>query len=479
VVPPLYGPWFVAFACLSAAVICSVCYESDWIPGIRWGYGILALAVLTGMTTVRGSRYSLLCRFILLLYALPFVECTSYLFHTADYFPQQAALWGLTANPYNQNLATVERLTFMGAIGALALAAGMLAGAAAGRRQSVPVDTGNRLQLGSTLIMAALAVMFTWVSAPVFTIFTRNYTEGPTVGGALNLNSMYLLSYVFAVAVIVDARIEKTRRDRAIKFAVVGIMLSLIVIWFQFLRGDRESVALAAAVGALFVIQGTSNRGAAKRRLAMMVAVGVAVYLSAQVIGVMRSGAKGRTFETAFIAAGPNVNLLHGTWSAVLLSPLSVVGDFERGLMRPAWGRTYVEYFLSLPPGAFAQAAGYARPIDGTRGPAWQMRYGIGGTHLVVVPFMNFLTPGVIVILFIFGVMVGVVDAHASRGRVRDLLLYGTFFVLGPFWVWYGDLSLVRGIMSFMVVWPIYRLLPKQRAAQRSWRPSFVPATAR
>ena len=50
-------------------------------------------------------------------------------------------------------------------------------------------------------------------------------------------------------------------------------------------------------------------------------------------------------------------------------------------------------------------------------------------------------------------------------------VMYGTFFVLGPFWVWYGDLSLVRGVMSFMIVWPVYRLLPKHGITQHAWPP--------
>ena len=474
-VPPLGGPWFVAFVCLVAAVVCSVCYETGWIPGIGWNDAILAAAVLVGMAMIQGSRFSLLCRFILLLYALPFVECTTYLFHDADYFRQQPALWGLTANPYNQDLATIERLTLIGAIGVLALVAGMLVGTAVGRRQPARMESGKRLHVASAAVLAGLALVFTWVSAPRFTIFTMRYTESPTFGGSLSLNTAYLLSYVFAVAVVVDALAEKPRRERTIKFILAGIMLGVIVIWFQFLRGDRESVALLAAVGALFVIEGQFNEppARAKKRLGVMLAVGIVVYLTAQVVGVMRSEAVGRGLETTFSAVRPSVTLVHGTWSAVLLSPLSVVGDFERGLMRPAWGQTYVDYVLSLPPGIVAQALGYTRPIDGTRGPAWQMRYGIGGTHLLVVPFMNFRSPGVIIILFLCGILVGVVDVHAGRGRVRDLLLYGAFFVLGPFWVWYGDLSLVRGIMSFMIVWPIYRLLPKQGVAQHSWRPSF------
>jgi hypothetical protein len=90
------------------------------------------------------------------------------------------------------------------------------------------------------------------------------------------------------------------------------------------------------------------------------------------------------------------------------------------------------------------------------------MRYGLGGTHLMVVPFMNFRTPGVFLIMMVYGALVASAELRSRKMTVRTLLWYSMFFVTGPFWVWYGEMSLVRGIMAFYVVWIVYRTLPKR-----------------
>ena len=157
---------------------------------------------------------------------------------------------------------------------------------------------------------------------------------------------------------------------------------------------------------------------------------------------------------------------LCGTWSAVLLTPLSVTGDVYYGRMKFKGGETYWQYLLSVPPGTITRALGIERPIEGTHGPAWEMRYGIGGTHAMVVPYMNFSTPGVFFVLFLYGFFTGKLERLLmTNTQVNMQLLYASIFIAAPFWFWYGEMSLIRALMSFYIVWIIYKFMPKIRIA--------------
>lgn len=467
-----------ACVCGLAALALSGLYEAGVALPIDLACALFAGTLWIGLFKVRVTRYSLLTRYVLILYALPFIHCVEYVFYDISTFADREWIWGMRANDYEKDLRIIERMALAGAIGALALVAGMSFAGALGRQRSRIQESGKRLQWLSFAFVAVIAVALSWANAPTQTIFQTTYTTGVSPLEGTNVNAAYLLSYVFASMLAVDTLLESRRSIRRRKLIVAGVVAALIVVWFQFLRGDRESMGLVAALAVLSLLgaHGLSTRIFRSRRLLAAGVVVLCLIAAGQIVGTVRSSAVGKRFVEAIKVV--DFSLLHGTWSGVALTPLSVIGDFERDRMSRRWGSTYVDYLLSLPPGFIAAAVGYQRPLESTRGPAWAMRYGQGGTHLMVVPYMNFGILGVLVILGSWGLMIGRVEALAASRTVRGLLLYATFFVVGPLWIWYGDMLLVRALMCFYVTWWLYRVLPK-RGIGAGWEPpARAPAPA-
>ena len=440
---------------------------------------VFAVAVWIGLAHVRLSRFSFLTRYVLFLYSLPFIHSLEYVVNDISTFVNRTGIWGMTPNEYQLDLNIIERMTLAGAIGAIALVAGFCFAATYDRTPTVHHESGRPLRLQSVLFVAAMALAFSWANAPTQTIFQTAYTEATNPLQGTNFNAAYLLSYVFAAAQTIDALRDRRPHVRRYKIAFAIIVVGVIVIWFQFLRGDRECMGLVVAVGILSFSNSQRLRvslARQRRRLLLIGAVIFGLVLIAQLVGTIRVGVVGKDVTTA--VRGGEISLIHGTWSGILLTDLSAIGDFERERMSMRWGRTYIDYMLSLPPGVVAAALSYQRPLESTRGPAWAMRYAQGGIHMMVVPFMNFRTPGVLAILLLCGLLIGRIELLTSgTPGVRSLLLYATFFIIGPLWIWYGDMLFVRGVMSYYLVWWTYRLLPKVRPGAADFQSAPVAPT--
>jgi hypothetical protein len=452
-----------------AGVVLSSIFEFGGSLPVTASCLVFAATLTIGLGHLRLSKYSLLTRYVLALYSLPFIHSLEYVFNDISSFQNRTAIWGMTANAYEKDLRIIERMTLTGAIGVVALVAGMYLAGSVRWEHHTKVESGRRLRFRSIGIVAALALLLSWASAPKQTIFEAAYTKGVAPLDGTNFNAAYLLSYVFAAVLMIDAVLESRVHVRRYKAWFSGAVLVVIVIWFQFLRGDRECMGLVVAAAVLSFLGSSGLRQSFRdRKKQLMVAGGavLTIVLVAQLVGTIRVGVVGKDVATA--VRGGEISLIHGTWSGILLTDLSAVGDFERGRMSLRWGQTYIDYLLSLPPGPVAAALGYERPLEATRGPAWSMRYAQGGMHLMVIPFMNFHTPGVLLILMLFGCLIGRVEmTTANQQSVRVLLLYATVFIVGPLWIWYGDMLLVRGLMSYYAVWLVYRVLPKARKFSR------------
>jgi hypothetical protein len=149
----------------------------------------------------------------------------------------------------------------------------------------------------------------------------------------------------------------------------------------------------------------------------------------------------------------------NSTWTAVLLTDLSLADRFRRGEMKIEGGQTYLDYLLSLPPGFVADAIGWRRPLEASRGPSYLfMDIASGGSHLPLVPFLNFSWVGVFLVLTFNGWLLGRVDRWADHPGRAQRFAYIASFTFLPFWFWYGDMFAVRGAMGIALCWGAYRV---------------------
>jgi hypothetical protein len=414
-------------------------------------------------------------------YALPFIHTVPYTWF--DFAaPPPLAMWGLIANPYMVDEDIVRLMSMMGAVGAV----GFMAGTVLLRRT---VDAGTatsqfdlRKSLSVPMFIAWIfaALMLSWIKAPGETIFVSNYGESAAPGNEWNFGSSWMISYAFLLFCLGDAMYDPVAGK--LKRKVVLFAFLVIVVWFQLLRGDRESLPCVVAALLMYYVWGQGLRVAVTAGVAnkkVLFAGFFAIALISFVIALLRS--RSESIGTGADLLGEIAylrdlgvfrldNLIHGTWSGVLLTPLSTAGSYLAGTLSLNFGQTYLDFLLSSVPGVVADLIGFVRPIDALRGPAYEMRYGLGGTHAVVVPFMNFRMAGIFFVIALWSFVFALVERRALKSvNVQNLALLGVIAMAAPHWLWYGE----KNIMTALIIWfllDIFYKMCRVSPRRRSWR---------
>nr|WP_321404163.1 hypothetical protein [uncultured Desulfobacter sp.] len=447
------------FTIIAGGAILCILFESGYILPLTLSVGCFGAALMLAAIILGIRKQTLLVFLILLLYSLPFVHLLEYLWNPDIILDKN--IWGLYGNPYQRNMDIVLNMAMLGCIGCLGLVAGSSFGKMIGKDMKRSMYCYYRVMtIPSYLFMGFMSLFLSYINTPQDTIFLSRYTMSQNLlqQVGINFNAAWLLSYIFAVIMLVDVFRESRRKQKGIKVIVLVCLLAVIVVWMQFMRGDRECIGLIGAVFAFIVIK---LKDMNFKKLFIILAAAFFIFVSANFVGAIRDivwpGSQVSVSER-------KIDLFHGTWSAVLMTPLSVAGDYYYGLMKLKWGKTYWNYILSLPPAPIAQLIGYERSVEGTHGPAWEMRYGLGGTHAMVVPFMNFSSAGVLVVMFLYGWWVAWIERRMFFYKTPNReLFYGSIIVIAPFWFWYGEMYLIRAVMAYIIVVSIYYVLPKTR----------------
>ena len=462
----------VISALLVAYVFLATFYLKQYPP--IW-LSVICGGVATGLLVVlfRGSKIGVAGLILWAVWALPFMHVPPYLWF--DFSSQPEELWGLAVNPYMVDHNVIQLLAFMGAIGSVgyllgAATSGLLTlqrEASPGTQPSARKRPGMLLPLWFVWLFAGLALSV--LSSPQETIFEAVYTESTTMLEGANFSSAWMLSYVLLTFVYVDALLEKDALQRSLKLWVFASTLFLIVVWYQLLRGDRESLPwlLGLALAAYYWSRPSlpiSNTNLPWLRVLVLLLV---LLLLAMVTGALRSQLFGvsawhvtdviqNTSDAGIISFG---NLFYGTWSATLLTPLSVAGDYHYGVLDLKYGADYLNLALSIMPGFVADWFGYVRPIDGMTGPAWEMRYGIGGTHASVLPFRNFSMLGVFLVTAFSSFLICRAELKVYRNiTVSGVSLLVVLVAAAPHWLWYGEKSLVNALVMWVISSGLYKL---------------------
>lgn len=473
-------------ALLVAFVFLATFYLEQYPP--IW-VSVICAGVVTGLLVLlfRGSRIGVAVLLFWAVWTLPFVHVPPYLWF--DFSSQPERLWGLAVNPYMVDHDVIQLLAFLGAVGSLgyffgAVTSGLLAGeqkVSPGTQPSVRRRPGMVWPFWFVWLFAGLA--FSVLSSPQETIFETAYTESTTMLQEANFSSAWMLSYVLLTFVYVDALLDKDGLQRSLKLWVFAGTLLLIVVWYQLLRGDRESLPwlLGIALAAYYWSRPsltTSNPRLPWLKLLVLLLVLLCI---AMVTGALRSQlfgvSAGQVADVIQNASDANMigfgNIFYGTWSGVLLSPLSVAGDYHYGLMEPQYGADYLNLALSIMPGFVADWFGYVRPIDGMSGPAWEMRYGIGGTHALVLPFRNFSMPGVFLVTTFWSFLVCRAELNTCRNpTITGLSLLVVLVMAAPHWLWYGEKNIINALIMWMIASGLYKLCKAIQKTNIGWRVS-------
>ncbi|MBF0414788.1 MAG: hypothetical protein HQL79_03365 [Magnetococcales bacterium] len=418
----------------------------------------------------RQERLGVLMLLLWLVFALPFIHIPPYIWFNFDSDP--IYLWGLAVNPYMVDKNVIQLTGMIGAVGALGFALGISLGNKRIQRDLGQNPNGSRrvfrtMAMHIWMVWVFAGVILTILSAPQETILTATYTESkPALD---NFGSAWMISYIIMSFAYCDALVESNDRIKSKKYIIIMSAIVISVVFFNLLRGKRDSVPW---IFGLALINYYWAAGITQRRklnipwLKFALLALVLVWVSL-ILGIVRSELAGVSLNEAATlfaqlyesdAFGVS-NLLHGTWSAVLLSTLSVAGDHIYGFLKLNMGKDYLDLLLSTIPGFVADAIGYVRPIDGLHGPAWEMRYGLGGTHATVVPFMNFRMIGVLVIPTIWSFYLCKFERSVlTKIDVIKLSFLVTFAMAAPHWLWYGEKSGMNAVVIWIILSFFYRV---------------------
>lgn len=453
------------------STVLALLYEFDVILPL---YASLAISVIVVSYTLK--RHGLLrmdlSKLYMIVYAMPFIHGFEYV--GLDFERDRPGImWGLATNPYTFVEPIILRVFMLGAIGLLALVAPYYLFKGRERSNRIIFRDCKNLALPSFMILIFIAFSLSWLNTPQESVFVAAYTQSKSLLEGTNFNAAWLLAYVFLAVAFIDTEFFTiVPTQLKIKRVIIYSVTFYIVIVHQFMRGDRECISLIAAYVILFMLKPyiahrksiklmehkESIRNVKPSRIKFMFIV-LFIFITSNVVGTARSMLNNSIYSDQLSEQIQTSlsRIFAGTWSAVLLTPLSIVGDFYFNLKEYKFGQTYIDLLLSAPPGVFARFFNYERPIEGTHGPAWEMRYGIGGTHALVVPFMNFGALGITLMLLIIGYIFYRIDKAISlKPTNTNLILFASLVISAPHWFWYGEMSGMRGFMAFVSGWIIY-----------------------
>ena len=462
---------FAPYVILFVSSLLLILFQINYYPPIIISVLIILLVIFYVYRKLTKKNIGILLFLYLIVYLLPFIHIPPYIWF--DFVNEDPLfLWGLFVNPYMINESIIKLTSLIGAMCALGFA---FPTSLNFNNNILPVNsTFKTLRFEIWIFWLLIGFSLSWLNAPEKSILQSNYGESVSKLENSNFASAWMVSYIILSFCVSDALLELNTSIKKIKINLIIIVLGIILIYLQLLRGDRESLPFILGVVLAFKYWTNSkiDYNIIKKIPVKMTIFFVLIFLFiAMAIGILRSHLSYvQSFDDLFtvikelyeIGVFSYTNLIHGTWSAVLLTPLSVAGDHINGLLKLNLGKDYLNLILSIPPGFIANLIGYTRPIDGSAGPAWEMRYGLGGTHGSVVPFMNFRLIGVFLFSSFYAFLINKSEVFVKKNFNQiNLSLLITLVMVSPHWLWYGEKNIMNAFFIWFFFSYLYRFIIK------------------
>ena len=317
------------------------------------------------------------------------------------------------------------------------------------------------------VLLTILALLLSEMSASVNFIFFGTYGGASlnTLATKINFPAAYLVSYAIIIALFCDAFFEKNPAVGEKKLRLSKLTLFYILIFTQILRGDREILGLLIALSIFYLATFDVERFGKlkfKKILKKMIIYASLGCLALLAIGILR-------FTLSYGIFGLNNLFKANPWIMALTSfPAYFASDIAGTYV---YGKTYIQYVLSLPPGIITASLGVSRAIESNNNIATHLvETGLtsGGCHVALVMHSNFGILGVAVVSYIYSFLGSLVERKALKGSFAYIMLWLNIIAAIPIWFWYGEMTVIRAIMASIIVVYIFRLtlIRKHRAFQ-------------
>lgn len=303
-------------------------------------------------------------------------------------------------------------------------------------------------------------IMFIGTTPPGGSFFSAVY-HGRARGFFDFTGAAFLIAYIFIIFVIIDSFLDTNTRIRGIK--KLFCLFILLAFVNNIMTGTREAIPFLFGIilfyyrWAYIHINKKQLKASSKKFFFLI----FAIFVFAQIVGNTRHALVSLNYQETLDVIKDYLNLyyfIHGTWTSAFMTTLSVSHDYI-DFQDFRLGKDYLDLFLSIPPGFVADLIGYTRPISMSAGPAWDMRYGVGGTHITVLPFRNFGMFGVFFLSFLlFSIILKIEKIGFSRFSVVNLCLLVTAITVMPLFLWYGDKFFINSVIIFSFFSVFYRI---------------------
>lgn len=383
-----------------------------------------------------------------------------YIIFDIQYFKGFSYLWGVKANNYMTDKPVLEFTALFFSIPALAFCQVLLLTKSTNLYTKLIYFKVFRSQnIYFWLLMLLTGLLLSVISSPPDTIYTTNYRHSNAINFNIGFDSAWLFSYVILTFCFLDSFTTQNRFLRSFKIYFSVLVIIYVVIYLQILRGDRESLPLVFSFIIVYFIF-IKKFKISKFPIFKIIIFSLPFIFVSFFIGFFRSRLSGSDFITSldnFLPLLFNKDILfalfNGTWSAVLLTPLSVAGDFHYNHLNHFLGDDYLNIILSLPPGFICNIFDYVKPLDGSNGPAQEMRFGLGGVHASILPYRNFGFVGLYVVPFLSFYLIRKFEISSLlKPSFYKITFFSCFLFVLPHWLWYTEKILINFIIMWLIV---------------------------
>jgi hypothetical protein len=464
------GSFFLYLFLFGIGLFVSIAYVADilidplfTVPSMT----LIALMVIIGWVRVAGVSF--IPRIMMLLYIMPFMHTWNYLFNIDYLFSPYYIL----SHAYQLDPEIYIRMCMVGLIGTIGLILGFGLSTCFRMKDINKSKVDNRrLSLIPFTLFAVISYFLSYGSHPseVGILDTTHVIASSglaVLSRTVSFHGAFTFSYCIIAVLALDMIGDYPSRRRS-KLCILGFIIFPIIVVHNILNGDRVFVGLVLGLLFLFIYSGLLNSHWTQLVMQMQISMKrlywtgfilAAMYTVALTLGSWRATAHlGVGFFESLYGLITSGNIYNGTWTAALLTPLSIIGDMIYGDKSLRWGTTYLDYFLSLPPGPVAELLGYTRPFDVGKGLTSDIRFTLGGYHPVVPALLNFSSFGVLIVLTIWGYLFGRSERVAQTGDKWHLLFGACLLITSYGWAWYGTMWIVRGMMGAYAAWWMYKV---------------------
>ena len=443
---------------------------------------LIQLIAVVGCVTFKVTTLSLLPRLMVVIYCMPFIALTGYLSGPDFVWWETPAMQVLCGD-----LTVMRHVVVAGLVGLLGLIGGVFffsnkpCKKRVLKRSQSFFDTFQPRVLGlwSFLSLVVLAVCFSAMHARPESILHAGYAtsaQGQSAAQSTRFNAAYLISYIIFVLLAIDVeRSAINSQQPRLKIRLLAAAVLFVVLFLQILCGDRECLGLLVALGVLLINRSYQNTSFDKayflsliqrsRSRKVFTALSIIVVLFFLIGSIRQELSKSVDAAIMHFHASLDKAYRKNTWTAVVINNAGVADDLLSDNVEYLYGQTYLDYFLSLPPGVLCKAIDVERPIEREKGPVWWYpSISAGGIHIAVVPLKNFGLCGLAVIMFLIGGFLAIVERIGNSSVGFGRYFYGCVITTSFMWFWYGDMVFIRGVMGSMILWCLYQFLSTQQA---------------